>query len=46
MSRLGHKNARSTTHKYIVMLGVTVLHGRNGGLSSRVDLARKGTNIT
>jgi hypothetical protein len=28
------------------MLGVTVLHGRDGGLSSRVDLAWKGTNIT
>jgi hypothetical protein len=39
-------NARITTHKYIVVLRVTVLDGREGGLSSRVDLIRKSTNIT
>lgn len=38
--------ARITTHKYTIVLGVTVLHGREGGLSTRVDLARKGTDIT
>ena len=34
------------THKYIVVLGVTILHGRNGSLGSRVDLAWKSANIT
>jgi hypothetical protein len=39
-------NARITTHKYVVVLRVTVLDSREGGLSSRVDLTRKSTNIT
>jgi hypothetical protein len=39
-------NARITTHKYVVVLRVTVLDGREGGLSSRVDLTRKSSNIT
>ena len=39
-------NARITTHKYIIVLRVTILDGREGGLSSRVGLIRKSTDIT
>jgi hypothetical protein len=39
-------NVRITTHKYVVVFRVTVLDGRERGLSSRVDLTRKSSNIT
>jgi hypothetical protein len=39
-------NARIITHKYVVVFRVTVLDCRERGLSSRVDLTWKSTNIT
>lgn len=35
-----------SAYKQIVVLGVTVLYGREGRLGSGIDLARKSTNIT
>jgi hypothetical protein len=35
-----------SAHKITSMVGVTILHGCDGGCVSRIDLARKSTNIT
>lgn len=37
---------RIFTHKYIIMLRITILHSCKGGLGSRIDLAGKSTNVT
>ncbi len=39
-------NTKITTHKYVVVLRVTILDGRERCLSSRVGLIRKSSNIT